>query len=274
MGRRDRTADPDPLARRRETGPFDVVGDVHGCRAELERLLAELGYRRRGGAHEHPDGRRAVFVGDIVDRGPDSPGALQVVLAMVEAGSALAVPGNHDDKLARRLKGSPVQVSHGLDRTLAQLDALPRPDRERLARRFLRWLDRAPWHLVLDEGRLVVAHAGLPERWHGETGGKARSLALFGDVVGTTQEGFPVRRDWGAEYAGRAFVAYGHTPTLPTRIASRTVNLDSGCAFGGYLTALRFPELELVRVTAEAEHAAPSIGFREMLEAERAREVA
>ena len=113
---------------RHETGPFDVIGDVHGCRAELEQLLDELGYaldRDAAGRPvnaAHPD-RRAVFVGDLVDRGPDSPGVLRLVMGMVAAGTALSVPGNHEDKLLRALRGRNVKRRHGLETTLAQLEA-------------------------------------------------------------------------------------------------------------------------------------------------------
>ena len=84
---------------RHESGPFDVIGDVHGCRAELEQLLTELGYTlERDAAGQpanarHPEGRRAVFVGDLVDRGPDTPGVLRLVMGMVAAGTALCVAG-------------------------------------------------------------------------------------------------------------------------------------------------------------------------------------
>ena len=110
--------------RRGESGPFDIVGDVHGCRSELEALLGRLGYAATESdvaaeatsdvpVYRHPEGRRAVFVGDLVDRGPDSLGVLRLVRAMVTAGSALAVPGNHDVKLVKALRGKNVQTAHG-----------------------------------------------------------------------------------------------------------------------------------------------------------------
>src|SRR5690606_8373786 len=90
--------------RRDLTGPFDIIGDVHGCRAELELLLERLGYdivrNDEGQAVDaaHPDGRTVIFVGDLVDRGPDTPGVLRLAMGMVEAGHALSVMGNHEDK--------------------------------------------------------------------------------------------------------------------------------------------------------------------------------
>jgi len=239
---------------RHEHGPFDVVGDVHGCRAELEQLLTELGYRlvrdeqRRPVDAVPPDGRTAVFVGDLVDRGPDSPGVLRLVMGMVAAGHALCVPGNHESKLVRALQGRKVQVSHGLETTLAQLAAEP-PEFRAEVQRFCYDLVS---HLVLDDGRLVVAHAGLKQAYHGRASGRVRSFALYGDTTGETDEfGLPVRYPWAEEYRGSAMVLYGHTPTPRPEWVNGTMCLDTGCVFGGALTALRYPEKQVVSVSAQ-----------------------
>lgn len=105
--------------RRTDPGPFDIIGDVHGCRSELTELLIRLGYTRSDAAWSHPEGRRAVFLGDLVDRGPDSPGVLGLVMDMVASGNALCVQGNHDNKLERKLAGRDVKVNHGMAETLA-----------------------------------------------------------------------------------------------------------------------------------------------------------
>lgn len=239
--------------KRSETGPFDVIGDVHGCRAELEELLAELGYRverdasgRAVGA-AHPEGRRAVFVGDLVDRGPDTPGVLRLAMGMVERGTAFAVCGNHEHKLVRALRGRKVTVSHGLGETLEQLAAEP-PEFQARVQSFC---DALVAHYVLDGGRLVVAHAGLPEHYHGRASGAVRSFALYGDTTGETDEfGLPVRYPWADDYRGRATVLYGHTPTPVAQWVNNTMCLDTGCVFGGRLTALRYPEREVVSVAA------------------------
>ncbi|MEU2157202.1 polynucleotide kinase-phosphatase [Streptomyces sp. NPDC019396] len=232
---------------RQLTGPFDIIGDIHGCRAELDSLLAKLGYR--DGAH--PDGRTAVFVGDLVDRGPDSPGVLRRVMGMVAAGNALCVPGNHENKLGRWLKGRQVQHTHGLAETIEQFEREEAADplfREQ-AREFIEGLVS---HYVLDEGRLVVCHAGLPEKYHGRTSGRVRSHALYGDTTGETDEfGLPVRYPWAEDYRGRAAVVYGHTPVPTASWLNNTICLDTGVVFGGKLTALRWPERELVDVPAE-----------------------
>ena len=241
-------------------GPFDVVGDIHGCRAELETLLGELGYEivrdEQGRAVDaaHPDGRTAVLLGDLVDRGPDSPGVLRLAMGMTAAGHALVVPGNHENKLIRALRGDNVQTSHGLAETLAQLRTEP----EEFGQQVRHWADRLPSHLVLDGGALVVAHAGLVERYHGRASGRVRSFALYGDTTGETDEfGLPVRYPWARDYRGRAMVLYGHTPTPEPTWVNNTMCLDTGVVFGGRLTAMRYPERELVSVPAERVHYEP-----------------
>ena len=231
---------------RHETGPFDVIGDVHGCRSELETLLATLGYEP--GTWRHPEGRKAVFVGDLVDRGPDTPGVLRLVMGMVANGTAFAVPGNHENKLVRALRGRDVQVTHGLAESLAQLAQEP-PEFAKEAEAFCYGLVS---HLVLDGGRLVVAHAGLKEKFHGRASARVRDFALYGETTGETDEfGLPVRYAWADDYRGRATVLYGHTPVPEPAWVNNTMCLDTGCVFGGRLTALRWPEKEVVSVPAE-----------------------
>ncbi|MEV6192269.1 polynucleotide kinase-phosphatase [Streptomyces sp. NPDC051920] len=226
------------------TGPFDIVGDIHGCASELETLLGKLGYVDG----VHPEGRTAVFVGDLVDRGPDSPGVLRRVMSMVGSGNALCVPGNHENKLSRYLKGRQVQHTHGLAETIEQMDA----QSEEFRASVREFVDGLVSHYVLDGGRLVVCHAGLPEKYHGRTSGRVRSHALYGDTTGETDEfGLPVRYPWAEDYRGRAAVVYGHTPVPTATWLNNTICLDTGAVFGGKLSALRWPERELVDVPAE-----------------------
>ncbi|WP_432037516.1 polynucleotide kinase-phosphatase [Streptomyces cucumeris] len=239
------------------TGPFDIIGDIHGCRSELETLLGRLGYvlrrdeRGRPVDATHPEGRTAVFVGDLVDRGPDSPGVLRLVMGMVASGAALCVPGNHENKLGRYLKGRKVQVTHGLAETVEQLEREHTEDPE-FGDRARVFIESLISHYVLDGGALVVCHAGLPEKYHGRTSGRVRSHALYGDTTGETDEfGLPVRYPWAQDYRGRAAVVYGHTPTPVASWLNNTICLDTGCVFGGRMTALRWPERELVDVPAE-----------------------
>ncbi len=241
--------------RKQDRGPFDIIGDVHGCCNELESLLQQLGYTRNGSeSWGHPSGRKAIFVGDLVDRGPRIVDTLKTVMAMSLAGSALCVPGNHDIKLKRRLDGRDVTVSHGLDRTLAELD-LESPEFRTEVQKFL---DGLVSHYVFDDGHLVVAHAGMKQEMQGRGSAKVRDFALFGETTGETDAfGLPVRYNWASEYRGRASVVYGHTPVPEPEWLNRTINIDTGCVFGGRLTALRWPEKELVSVAALETYADP-----------------
>ena len=243
--------------RQHETGPFDIIGDVHGCFDELVALLERLEYRitqtgaedvgGQGFSVSHPQGRKAVFVGDLVDRGPGVVNVLKLVMSMVAGGAALCVAGNHESKLVRKLKGRNVQVSHGLAESLAQLELETPEFRERATQ----FMDGLISHYVLDGGDLVVAHAGMKEEYQGRASARVRDFCLYGETTGETDEwGLPVRADWAAGYRGRATVVYGHTPVAEPTWLNRTINVDTGCVFGGRLTALRYPENELVLVPA------------------------
>ncbi|MBX3172505.1 MAG: polynucleotide kinase-phosphatase [Candidatus Eremiobacteraeota bacterium] len=229
--------------KREETGPFDIIGDIHGCLPELEALLERLGTERK-----------LIFLGDLVDRGPDSPGVLRRVMELVGAGRALCLPGNHDMKLLRHLNGKRVQLTHGLAETVEQLQAEPAEFLEQVKK----FLDGLVSHYQLDGGRLIVAHAGLKAEMQGRTSGAVREFCLYGETTGETDEfGLPVRWNWAAEYRGRATVVYGHTPVLEPEWLNKTINIDTGCVFGGKLTALRYPEMEMVQVEAARTYAQP-----------------
>ena len=239
--------------RRSESGPFDVIGDIHGCDDELRELLEKLGYDED---FAHPENRRLVFVGDLVDRGPKTPEVLTRVMDAALSGRAFCVPGNHDDKLFRALSGKPVTVSHGLQESLDQISALPEEVRAQLTARYLTFYDRLVSHLWLDGGALVVAHAGLTEDLIGRASGRVREFALYGATTGEkTESGLPVRLDWAEDYRGKPAVIYGHTPVSEPRWKNNTLDIDTGCVFGGRLSALRWPERELVSVEARAVYA-------------------
>lgn len=236
-------------------GPFDVIGDLHGCFDELCALLEKLGYaltcEEGRWSAVHPEGRRPVFVGDLVDRGPRIDDTLRFVMDLVGQGQGLCVIGNHEAKLLRKLRGHQVSVGNGLEETLEQLSTWDEAGLERIDR----FLDGLPDHLVLDGGRLVVAHAGLPQRLQGRDSPKVHAVALFGETSGEKDErGYPIRRDWAAEYRGRALVVFGHTPVQEPLWCNRTVNVDTGCVFGGALTALQWPEERTVSVPAAREY--------------------
>lgn len=243
-----------------EQGPFDIVGDVHGCFDELVELLGKLGYSVDSDALKvtPPAGRKLVFVGDLVDRGPKIPQVLKLVMNAVADNAALCVPGNHDSKLMRKLRGRDVQITHGLADSLAQLEG----ETEEFRAKTAEFIDDLVSHYVLDGGRLVVAHAGMKESMQGRGSGAVRDFALFGETTGETDEfGLPVRYNWAAEYRGQAMVVYGHTPVPQPEWLNRTLNIDTGCVFGGQLTALRYPEKEIVSVPALRTYAEPKRPF-------------
>ncbi len=243
--------------RRNETGPFDIIGDVHGCLPELRALLERLGYAvaerreadgQRRFAVSHPQGRRLVFTGDLNDRGPDSPGVLALVMDAVAAGAALSMKGNHELALLRWLRGGEVSDKHGFDRTVAQL--MEEPDAFKL--RLKDFLSSLRSHAMLDGGALVVAHAGVKEAMQGKGSRLVSDFCMFGETSGEADMfGLRVRHNWAAEYRGKATVVYGHTPTPEVEWIGNTLCLDTGCVFGGSLTALRWPERMIVQVPAE-----------------------
>jgi len=249
--------------RRRETGPFDIIGDVHGCFDELVSLLETLGYEvnpappgltEARSRLRHPEGRRVIFLGDLVDRGPRIPEVLGLAMDAVQDGAAFCIPGNHDVKLLKKLRGRDVQVKHGLAASIEQLERMPDPFRARVES----FLDSLISHYVLDGGKLVVAHAGLSEKLQGRGSARVREFCLYGETTGETDEfGLPVRYRWAADYRGDAQVVYGHTPVPEPDWLNRTVNIDTGCVFGGRLTAFRYPEGETVSVPAARVYSEP-----------------
>lgn len=263
--------------KRDEHGPFDIIGDVHGCCDELEELLIKLGYiaieKHQNDVwgnivYEHPEGRKAVFVGDLVDRGPRILDVTRLVHNMVEHGSGICVPGNHDMKLLRKLNGKNPKLTHGLAETVNEIEALDDAIRETFCKELATFLDGLVSHYVLDDGKLAVAHAGMKEEMQGRGSGKVREFALYGETTGETDEfGLPVRYNWAAEYRGTAAVVYGHTPVPDPEWLNNTVCIDTGCVFGGKLTAMRYPEREFVSVPARATYCEPARPFLEKVDA-------
>jgi protein phosphatase len=242
--------------KRDESGPFDIIGDVHGCYDELCSLLEKMNYSvdRAACAALPPDGRRAIFLGDLCDRGPKNIEVLSLVMNMSAAGHALCIPGNHDVKLLRKLRGADVKLNHGLGITVEQMEIMPAEFKERAAA----FIDGLVSHYVLDRGKLLVAHAGLKEAYQGRSSGRVREFCLYGDTTGETDEfGLPVRLDWADDYRGKALVVYGHVPSREVRSLNNTLCIDTGCVFGGKLTAYRYPEGELVEIAAQQEYYAP-----------------
>lgn len=239
--------------RRDLSGPFDIIGDVHGCADELETLLALLGYAVSWPvAGGHPDiitshGRQIIFVGDLVDRGPRAADTVAIVMTMCAAGQAFCVPGNHDTKFRRWLDGHHVTMTHGLQTTADDFAGVDSKRRAAVSQ-FIRAL---PPYLWLDGGRLVVAHAGIRADMIGHVSHKIENFCLYGDTdSGKTAHGLPIRYNWAARYDGAPLVVYGHVCVLEPAWVNGTVCIDTGCCFGGSLTALRYPEREIISVPA------------------------
>ena len=238
--------------KKEERGPFDIIGDVHGCFDELTELVDKLGYEPgEDGIYRHACGRRAVFVGDLCDRGPKNVDVLRLVMGMVRGGTAFCVPGNHDDKLRRYLNHGKVQISHGLENTIQELEC----EKEGFLEEVRTFLENLVSHYIFDGGRLVVSHAGIREEYIGRVSGKIRAFCLYGDTTGETDDsGFPVRRNWAADYRGEATIVYGHTPWKEVQAVNRTYCVDTGCVFGGKLTCIRYPEMEVVSTAAHRQY--------------------
>lgn len=235
-------------------GPFDMIGDVHGCFDELEELLHLLGYRKEGMTYTHPERRKAVFLGDLTDRGPGNASVLRLVMEMVYSGNALCISGNHENKLERYLEGKNVQISHGLENTAAELER----EGDSFKAEVKRFLSGLVNYYLLDGGKLVVTHAGIREEYIGRFSPRIRAFCLYGDPTGETDEnGLPVRRDWAEEYRGKALVVYGHMPAAQVLEKNGTCCIDTGCVFGGKLTSFRYPECTLVSVPAHNQYAVP-----------------
>lgn len=246
--------------RRDEMGPFDIIGDVHACVDELVELLGVLGYqvtltgegdaRRVSVTADH--GRRAFFAGDLVDRGPGGPDVMRIVMAMVEGGHALCVAGNHDTAFARWLEGHKTTLNHGLEATARQFSLESPQFRDSV----LTFIDGLKAHLWVDGGRLAVAHAGVKQSMLGRSSGKVRAFALYGDTEPKkSADGLPSRYHWALDDHGDTAVVYGHTPVAEVAWVNNTLCIDTGCCFGGKLTAVRWPEREIVSVPARAKYA-------------------
>jgi protein phosphatase len=243
---------------RHERGPFDIIGDVHACLDELTDLFVTLGYQPDPVAGwRSPSSRTPVFVGDLVDRGPDNAGTLELAMRMMAAGAALAVPGNHDLQLARHLAAGDVPLVYGLEETVQALEATTAAFRADV----LAFLDALPGHLVLDDGALVVAHTGLPRTRHLDEGPSARLEAAYGPDGHDMDPHDPEKRHpWVATHTGPP-VIYGHTPVLDALWHHASIDIDTGCVFGWRLTALQWPERRLVSVPARRIYAKRSRPF-------------
>lgn len=229
---------------------IDIIGDIHGCYDELKILLEKLGYTIDEESRvRHPEERMLGFVGDLTDRGPHSLKVIEFVANVVSSGKGYYVPGNHCNKLYRYFLGNKVQITHGLETTVAEFEALNRKDQKKYNHLFVKLYENAPLYHVLNGGKLIIAHAGIKKDYIGKHSKKVKTFVLYGDITGEFEaNGMPVRRDWAKQYDGDAWIVYGHTPVKQPRFVNNTVNIDTGAVFGGSLSAVRYPEMETVSV--------------------------
>jgi protein phosphatase len=242
---------------------IDIIGDIHGCYKEFQELTKLLGYGWETGIPIHPEGRQLGFVGDLTDRGPESLKIIDIVWNLViERKQAYYTPGNHCNKLYRYFLGNKVQTTHGLETTVAEYLAIGKKDQQKVRHQFIELYENAPLYLTLDDGQLIIAHAGIKEKYIGQTGAKVKTFVLYGDITGEKNpDGTPIRRDWAKEYKGKPCIVYGHTPVKEVRKVNNTYNIDTGAVFGGKLSALRYPEMEIASVPASMPYVAEK--FRE-----------
>jgi len=239
---------------RREIERCDVIGDIHGCYDELAQLLRELGHDDllEPDISHAPDGStpRVIFVGDIVDRGDRIMDSLRLVHRLCTRGHALTVVGNHDDRFLRWLCGRKVEIRHGLEETVKEFEAMPEDERERWREDLIEFLSALPWALGIDHGRGIVAHAAWHAGLHTErSADRIRAYTLYGPTTGNrTPDGFPERIDWAPSYEGPELVIFGHQIYDAPYMHDFAIGIDTGCVFGGALTALRYPELEIFSV--------------------------
>lgn len=227
---------------------IDIIGDIHGCYDEFVTLTEKMDYSWKSEIPINKN-RKLAFVGDITDRGPDSLKMIEIIWKLWKYNGAYYVPGNHCNKLYRYFLGRNVQIAHGLETTVAELNVLSQKEQHQYKKMFMDLYEGSPLYYVLDNEKLVIAHAGIRADYIGKHNKSVKSFVLYGDVTGETlPNGMPVRRDWAKIYKGKPFIVYGHTPVEEPRLVGNTINIDTGAVFGGKLTALRYPEIITVSV--------------------------
>jgi protein phosphatase len=243
---------------------LDIIGDIHGLFQEFQLLTGKLGYDWYQGVPVHKGGRKLAFVGDLTDRGPESLKVIETVWELfVKRKIAYYVPGNHCNKLYRFFLGNKVQITHGLETTVAEYESLDEGRKKKIAKKFMELYEQAPLYQQLDNGRLIICHAGIKHEFIGRYDSRVKTFVLYGDITGEiNRDGTPVRRDWALHHNGKTCIVYGHTPVKEVRTVNNTYNIDTGAVFGGKLTALRYPEMEIVSVPSSMPFVAEK--FREL----------
>lgn len=233
-----------------EEGPWDIIGDIHGCGDQLMALLAKLGYLADSAHHcyYHPQKRRAIFLGDIMDRGKQNLQVFETVYGMWRFRSAHYLPGNHCNKLFRCLLGRKININEGLDTTLAELQSLSPEQYASFVRRFLQMYAQAPPYLILDHGKLVTSHAGILVKYLGRVDRKVWDCCLYGPGIINYGEGGSNALAWTEHHPGTPMVVHGHIPVATAAWRNNTLDIDLGAGKNGCLAALRYPEKQLISV--------------------------
>lgn len=241
---------------------IDFVGDVHGCFEELAEGLQKLGYQERKGSYFHPDQRKLLFLGDMMSRGPYSLKVMRLVMNLVKQGIAYAIDGNHNWKITRFLLGRNVKMAHGDERFAEELKDYEKNNgnekTERLKQEMNEFLLSCPSHYIItDQGKelAVAVHAGIRDQDIGKDSDKIRSFTRYGDTDGLDERGKPIRKDWTIYHKRDILIIYGHDPRPEPTVIRKTINIDQICVFGGRLTFLRFPEMEIVQVDSKDDYA-------------------
>lgn len=244
---------------------YDIIGDIHGCYNEFVELTKKLGYSWENNIPVHPENRKLVFVGDLTDRGPNSLAVIKVVYEIVmKHKKAHYSPGNHCNKLYRYFLGRNVKIQHGLETTVAELESVTDKERSHYQTSFIKLYEGSPLYNVLDNGKLVVSHAGIREDMIGKHSNNVKTFVLYGDINGEVlPNGMPVRKDWAKEYKGKALIVYGHTPIKEPRELNNTINIDTGAVFGGKLTAFSYPEHKYTQVQSSMPYIEEKFSFYE-----------
>ena len=211
-----------------------VIGDVHGCHAELTELLGLL-------APTADD--ELVFLGDLVNRGPDR----HLVVEIARGLRARALLGNHELRLLdHRRTGDDAPLKDDDRRTLKQLTA---PDWQ--------FLESMALHHHLPDWDTVLVHGGFLPGLAWQT----QPASVVAHIQVIDKDGRPRRRSdaptapfWADLWSGSPFVIYGHTPRPEVYARSDSLGIDTGCVMGGHLTAVVLPERRLVQVKAREKY--------------------
>ena len=212
-----------------------AIGDVHGCAREFEELLKKLKLSK---------GDRVVQVGDLVNRGPDSHDVIQ----LAQEYGVESILGNHELRLLR--------YKHNGRKS--QLKEYDRSTLEQLTRSDWDYLEKLPEHRFGPDKNTVFVHGGfLPsEPWQNQ------NIDTITTIQVIDRSGNPAKRSdapdgspWAEKWHGKPFVIYGHTPRPKVLSRPGSIGIDTGCVYGGHLTAYIVESQKLLQVPARKAYA-------------------